>query len=321
MNWVPKHGEEHFVTYLDHRFMLQGLALYESIRRWLSDATLWVICLDTEAANRISRLPLPGLRALSLDDVETDVLRHAKATRSRVEYIYMLTPFTYEFVAAADPSARRITYVDADVYFFASPESLYAELDRTGKSVLMTEHGFAPEYAELEMNCGRFCVQFLPILWDNKGRAVVHDWQQKCLGSTGADYADRSAVFGDQKHLEDWPDTFPEAVHVSRQYAEMLGPWNADHQQRKHGAEHRPVFYHFHSFHLLPGGWLQYCAGYRITAALPLYDQYVASLRRQQALLAAHGIPPAPPNISRKRYWLLRLLWRQLRGREVLRRW
>lgn len=316
----PRAGAEHFVTFFDHRFLVQGLALHESLRRWLPEATLWVVCLDDLAAAQITSLALPGLRALPLEEVETDTLRAAKATRSRVEYIYTLTPFTYEFVSAVVPDVRRITYVDADLYLFADPKLLFDELDASGKSVLMTEHGYAPRYASIEATSGRFCVQFLPVIWDANGRTVVRDWQQKCLGGTGTG-ADRGKVFGDQKYLEDWPRDFPDAVHVSGQIEQMLGPWNADFQQRRNGAAFRPVFYHFHSLRMLPAGWIQLCAGYDVTAALPLYEEYLQALRRQRAVLRAAGIPLAPPHVPAQSFWLLRLLWRQLGGRVVLRRW
>ena len=312
---------EQFVTFFDSRFILHGLALHESLRRWCPGACLWVLCLDERVERQLEALALPGLRVLPVTLLDAPELREARANRSKTEFIYTLTPFTYEFVAKAAPAVRRITYVDADVYLFGSPTPLFAELDATGKSVLMTEHGYSPAYSKLEAQSGRFCVQFLPVVWDERGQAVIRDWRARCLAGTGTASAGREEVFGDQKYLEAWPRQFASSVHVSRATTDLLGPWNAQYVQGALGPAHRPIIYHFHSFRILPGGWLQLCAGYRVGAALSLYDEYVEALQRQRARLHSAGVQEFRVGAPGERFWRLRLGWRVVTRRIVLRRW
>ena len=74
---------EHYVTRFDHRFLLQGLALYVSLQQQQPESVLWVLCLDQEAENQLRDLNLPHLQALSLRSLETPALLQAKGNRSR----------------------------------------------------------------------------------------------------------------------------------------------------------------------------------------------------------------------------------------------
>jgi len=276
---------EHFVTFFDKRFLPQGLALYESINRWMPNGVLWVVCLDLVTADVIQKLRLPNLYSLLLEDFETPDMLSKKETRPRVEYIYMLTPFTFSFVREKCHTAKRVTYVDADIYFFSNPKILFDELDNSGKSVLITEHGYPPKYEKLQETSGIFCVQFIPILMNENGLKVIVDWQNKCLESTSTAKNNRKFIFGDQKYLEDWPLFFPECTHVSKLNSLMLAPWNAQYLMKTNGRDHIPVFYHFHSFRFLSNKWIQCCDGFIVTYAIEFYNKYISSLKRQLNLL------------------------------------
>ena len=311
---------EHFVTYFDKGFLLQGLSLYESIRNFLPTGVLWVICLDRDTHNIIQKLNLPQLNPLLLDDFETPEMLSKKMTRSKVEYIYMLTPFTYFFVKKVCPLARRITYVDADIYLFLTPQLLFQELELSGKSVLMTEHGYSPEYDKLKVSSGRFCVQFLPIVMDKKGIQVILDWQNKCLESTGINHNDRQRGFGDQKYLEDWPIYFPDNIHISLLNSLMLAPWNAQYQMKINGKFHIPVFYHFHSFKFISNSWIQCCSGFKVTLAIQFYNFYISSLKRQILFLKEKNIINLSYKQTKKKLWAQKLFLRYFFGKILLRR-
>ena len=315
----PGGQTEHFVTFFDHGFILQGMALHASLRQWSPHSWLWVLCLDEEAQRQLEALALPGLSIIPLAAFETPELLEAKRGRSRTEYIYTLTPFTFAHVFAADPDARRVTYVDADLFFFRDPQDLLRDFEASGRSVLITEHGFAPEYRHLERNAGRFCVQFLTAVRGAAADRVLRSWQEDCLASTSTAADTRSVVFGDQRYLEDWPARFPDAVYVSPHHRDMQAPWNVTHEQRLPGGPHRPVFYHFHSLRVLGLGWVQWCAGYRIGRGVHLYREYVTALREAGEALAAAGVSPAP-GARREAFWAVRMMWRVLTGRVVLRR-
>jgi hypothetical protein len=315
----PAAPEEHYVTIFDRRFLLQGLALHESLRRHDPRSILWVLCLDTEVARQLEMLKLTALRPLPLCEVETPDLLAAKRNRSGVEYIFTLTPFIFEFIFDRHPSLNRVTYVDADLYFFKSPESLFQSLERAGRHVLITEHGFPPGLDNLNKEFGRFCVQFLPVRRTAAGIRVIRRWQRQCLENCSIAKTERTRVYGDQKYLDEWPERYPEAVHVCPDRHEMLGPWNVDHYQELNGDRYAPIFYHFHSLRVFHRRWVQLCSGFNPRRGAHLYDAYLRSLRRQDERLYRAGISRPVVPFAGDPFWLPRLAWRCLHGRARVR--
>ena len=51
---------EHYVTLFDSLFLPQGLALHISMERHLKDYTLWILCVDDQAHEILSKLNLSG---------------------------------------------------------------------------------------------------------------------------------------------------------------------------------------------------------------------------------------------------------------------
>ena len=151
---------EHFVTCFDSFFLPQGLALYQSLSNQVNDFTLWVICLNDSAADILSKRSLPNIRLLKLSDLENQKLLSVKTTRSRTEYIWTLSPFIPGWIFEADKSVDRVTYLDADMFFFNNPSRIYKEFEESGKAILITEHAYDKKYDQSLM-LGKFCVQFI----------------------------------------------------------------------------------------------------------------------------------------------------------------
>jgi hypothetical protein len=312
---------EHYVTCFDHHFLLQGLALQESLQRQQPDSFLWVIALDETVERQLAQLRLSQMAVLPLWALETPELLAAKRNRSRSEYIFTLTPFTFDFVFARDSTVSRVTYVDADVFFFRNPRLLLDELDAAAGEILITPHGFPPEHAAMAEEFGRFCVQFLTMGRGPRSIAVRRRWQEQCLASCTTALAERGKVYGDQKYLDDWPDLYGELVRVASQPAEMLGPWNVDHYQSLAGDEHEPVLYHFHSLRIFHPRWIQLCCGYNPAAAARIYARYLETLDGIDGRLAQRGIGRSCVPFAGDRWWLPRLGWRLATGRATVRHW
>lgn len=309
---------ERYATLFDRRYLPQGLALRESLLRRDPSALLWVLCLDRATEEALARLDLPRTRLIGLDEAETPELAAARRDRSGADYIFTLTPFLFEFVFQRDPGAGRVTYVDADVYFFRSPAPLLAGLDESDRPILLTEHGFAPELQYLTGEFGRFCVQFLTISPRPESLRVLREWQRQCLESCSTEPGERGRVYGEQKYLDAWPERHAGLVHVCPLRREILAPWNADYYLGQFG-RYAPILYHFHSLRLFRPGWVQLCSGFNPRQAAPLYAAYLAALRRQHRALEAAGIPRETVPVSPGRLWLPRLAWRCLTGRARVR--
>lgn len=213
---------EHYVTLFDSFFLPQGMALHASMERHVRDYTLWVLCVDDGAFEVLARLGLPRVRLLKLSQLETEALVRVKLSRSIAEYCWTLTPFVPRFVFEADESVQKVTYIDADIWFTDSPHAVHQELALAGKSVLITEHGYAPQYDRTEFS-GKYCVQF--ISFTRAGENVRKWWEDRCIEWCFDRHED--GKFGDQKYLEQWPKLFADQVHVLQQKSLLLAPWNA----------------------------------------------------------------------------------------------
>jgi hypothetical protein len=233
---------EHFVTLLDSLFLPQGLALQISMERHLKEYTLWILCVDDQAHDVLTKLNLPNVRLLQLSKLETPELLSIKPSRSKGEYCWTLTPFTPRFVFEADASVKRVTYLDADLWFRKNPAPIFREFDFSGKKVLITDHAYAPEYDQ-SATSGQYCVQFMTFTRQS-GELVRKWWEERCLEWCYARIEE--GKFGDQKYLDDWPERFTNLVHVLNEKELTLAPWNA--KRFPYGAS---VFYHFHGLRIV----------------------------------------------------------------------
>lgn len=305
---------ERFVTLFDSNFLPQGLALYESLRRHRADGELWVICMDEGLERTLGQLALPGLRTIPLRDLESPRLLQAKANRSVREYCWTLTSFSFDAVFDRCPSAERLTYLDADLYFFRDPGEIFALFEASGAAVLVTEHGFDPEYDKSEI-VGRFCVQFLTMDRSDRARELRAWWQDRVIEWC---YDRREpGRFGDQKYLDQWPLLFGDRLFILPRHDWALAPWNVRMEDRLAKGKADPVFYHFHSFRLVQTNLARTVeGGYRIPrSARRLYGEYLTAVERAMDRMAALGLQIPTLPLKKRRFAILRHGIKRLLGR------
>lgn len=293
---------EHFVTLFDSTFLPMGLCLHDSLLRHAGMFHLWIVCMDEHAEDQLARLNLPNTSLIGLDEIESEDLLRVKAERSRGEYCWTLTPFTPAFVFARDPLIERVTYLDADLYFFDRPQQLLQEFEASAKHVLITDHAYDPEY-DYSATSGRYCVQFMTFRNTPQAREVLRWWQDRCIEWC----YDRieSGKFGDQKYLDDWPERFNDSVHVLAQVEKTLAPWNARYFENRDGSL-SASFFHFHGFKIVSPRIALLFHNFRIGKyGLQLYDEYVRCMRTALKRLASIGIRPPtrsmPPALRGRR--------------------
>jgi hypothetical protein len=285
---------EHYVTLFDRLFLPQGLALYESMERHCKNYILWILCVDDESYNVLSRLHLANIKLLPLRNLETQELLAVKSDRSRGEYCWTLTPFAPQFVFDADPEVDRVTYLDADMWFRKSPQLIHHEFTMSGKGVMITDHAYAPEY-DSSATSGQYCVQFMTF-HRIYGKLVLQWWQEKCIEWCYARYED--GKFGDQKYLDCWPELFPDQVHILSQKDLLLAPWNIT--RFPYG---QSVAYHFQGLRIAPKGKVLLAPTYSLPSLVieNIYRPYLNDLKCAISRLESFGnwkvIPQGhPPN-------------------------
>lgn len=264
---------EHYITLFDSTFLPQGLALHQSMQRHVGTYTLWILCMDTEAYKVLKTLDLPNVRLLLAESLETSELKSVKPDRSRGEYCWTMTPFAPRFVFESDPSVERVTYLDADLWFCKSPQPIFDEFNASGKCVLITEHGYAPE-CDASATSGHYCVQFMTFK-RNGGETVRKWWEDRCIEWCYARY--EGDKFGDQKYLDDWTFRFRDQVHVLSRQELAQAPWNATYYPYS-----KAVFFHFHSLRILPRQCISLVGGYPLPPVVIkyIYNPYINDLKR-----------------------------------------
>jgi len=264
---------ENFVTLFDVFFLPQGLALHRSMVRNIKDFTLWILCVDDQVYDLLIKLKLNNVRLLQLSKLETPELLAVKVTRNKGEYCWTLTPFAPRFVFEADQSINRVTYLDADLWFRQSPIEIFNELISSGKDVLITDHGYAPEYDQ-SATSGQYCVQFM-IFTRIGGECVRKWWEERCLEWCFARH--EGGKFGDQMYLDDWPTRFKDAVHVLGNQELALAPWNISRYPYN-----KSIFFHFQGLKIVNENLVDLGAMYPIIKPVKenIYKPYLVDLKK-----------------------------------------
>jgi len=248
----------YFCTYFDRNYLIKGLALIDSLKKHSeSDFKLFVVCMDEVTRIILEKLNIKEVVTIPMHLIEQGdtALLATKENRSVVEYLWTTTPTIILRVIEHHPEIDILTYLDADLFFYGSPEPLYSELG--SKSVLIHEHRFPPHLKYLEKN-GIFNVGLLCFKNDRAGLEVLRNWRDRCLEWCYDRHED--SKFGDQGYLNAWPSLFP-SVLVTQNIGVGVAPWNhlqysysciADGQVMVNGVP--LMVYHYHSFTFINPG-------------------------------------------------------------------
>ena len=101
-------------------------------------------------------------------------MRQIRTERTRAEFCWTCTPLVIEHVLMKY-AEKVCTYIDADIYFFASPEEMIQKIIDSGCSVGLVEHrvirGY--EYGRHIFQVGRYCIQFIAFLNNKESMQVL----------------------------------------------------------------------------------------------------------------------------------------------------
>ncbi|MFH1477937.1 MAG: glycosyl transferase [Verrucomicrobiota bacterium] len=214
----------YFCTYFDSNFLYRGLALYKSLRENAGDFVLWILCFDDVTFKLLNALNLPGIRTICLADFETACpsLVEVKAGRSTIEYYFTTTPFLPLYILNNHPETDRLIYLDADLFFYDSVQSVYNEW--SDGSVYIVPHRFHPDLRERgELVGGRYNVGLVGFRNDSTGHACLKRWGAQCL--EWCFLRNEPGRLGDQKYLDEWPERYPGVVE-SKNIGIGVGGWN-----------------------------------------------------------------------------------------------
>ncbi len=247
----------HYCTYFDRGFLVQGVALWRSLKSNDPDSILWVLALDDEAASVLRAFDEPQLRVVTLGILEAadEELVAAKANRTRVEYYFTLSPCWPRHLLRTQPEIEQLVYVDADMLFFSNPQAVWNDLARG--SILLCAHRF-PDFLRHYERHGKFNVGVLGWRRDANGVACLDWWREQCLEWCYDKL--EPGRYADQKYLEEWQRHFVGVIECQHPGVN-LAPWNWLNDRYESLADcvrvdGKPlVVFHFARFRALRGDW------------------------------------------------------------------
>lgn len=222
--------------------------MYESLLKRKKNFKLFVFAFDRFTFQFLKKKKFKNIIPISLSEFETPDLKKVKKERSRVEYMWTCTPHVI-LHCFSKFNLKSCTYLDADLYFFNSPDILIKEA--RGKSAIITEHRYNPRY-DMSHKFGIFNVQFLYFRNNKNGSLILNDWRDKCIEWCYNRVENNKS--GDQKYLDEWPTKFKN-IHILQNLGGGLGPWNIENydiifknnkiKMKYKNTFFNPIFFHF----------------------------------------------------------------------------
>ena len=210
-----------YCTFFDRKYLLKGLALHTSLTRYNTSAELWIVALDKYTLGVLKKLNLKGVKVVPLDEFEDPELLAVKKTRNKVEYIWTCTPSLPLYIFRELPKTKYVCYLDADLYFYSSPEDAISEIGN--KSVLVVPHRFSKRSEKEARIFGHFNVGFNIFKNDKTGRKCLRRWRKQCLNDCS--YKPQAGKIGDQFYLNEWPGLYNNCLVISQNKGIDLALW------------------------------------------------------------------------------------------------
>lgn len=273
-------------TLFNANYLSRGMVLYNSLAAACHNFHLYVFAFDDASCNYLRSQNLPHITVISLKEFEDEQLLKVKPSRTAAEYCWTCTPSTILYCIQTF-GLDNCTYIDADMYFYADPAILLAEVKDA--SALIVKHNYTPLYDQAKTT-GIYCVEFMYFKNTEEGMAVLNWWREACLNWCYARVED--GKFGDQKYLDEWPQRF-KGVHVLEHPGGGVAPWNIQQfnatthnnslfiNYKNQAAKYPVVFFHFHGLKFFKGNRVLYTdALYELAEEITgqFYEPYVARL-------------------------------------------
>jgi hypothetical protein len=246
----------HYCTLFDVNYLPNFLALYHSLVKQDKGMKIYAFCMDNQSFDYLTNYPdtLEGnIKCISLDELtlKYPVLSKIKKERSIVEFYFTCSSFITMYVIQDELFATHVTYLDADLFFFDTPEKIFHELGNASVGIIAHKfYGRGNRY----LKYGIYNVGWVSFKNDEQGRACLKSWKENCEEWCFDYYDVQNERFGDQKYLDSWQKDFKE-VKVLQQKGANVAPWNVGQYNiivaengKLYIDEYPLVFYHFASF-------------------------------------------------------------------------
>lgn len=235
-----------FCTLFDSNYISKGIALYVSIERHTDDFILYVMAMDRKCKEELDRCSFKHMKVDCIDDVMSPELDKAKKSRSRAEFCWTCGSYFTDYFMH-HYQLPDITYLDSDLMFFNSPQTVFDELSEANASVGIVSH-----FSKFTL-FGKYNVEYVYFKNDADGVAALSWWRNECLKWCYSKL--ENGKYGDQKYLDYFADKFNH-VHEIQHRGVGVASWNMDQYRFPNGSvlykkTYWPiVFFHYSGFNI-----------------------------------------------------------------------
>jgi hypothetical protein len=238
---------KHLGTLFNINYLNRGLALLESLKHHETLFKLYVLCLDDETFDYLSKEEPNFVVPIKLTEIEAffPELNKAKSNRSMVEYFFTLSPALPLYILKKY-TIPQITTLDADIYVYNSLDPIFDEMG--SNSILISPHKFSDNLKHKEIY-GFYNVSFQSFKNDVIGLSCLEDWLKNCTEWCYDKLED--GKFADQLYLNSWIEKYKK-VSVIQHDGAAIAPWNLGkytlktHNDKLYVDDKPLLFYHFH---------------------------------------------------------------------------
>lgn len=237
-----------FCTLCDHKYLKQGLLMYESLKQHTTheEFLLHWLCLDEETYQKVS--PLPYILAYHYGEMaEAEDLTRHRETHSWEEHCWALGSYFTWWLRSHD--VGDLLYIDADIYFYNNTRFIYDSIGSS--SIGIITHRFLERRVR---KVGHYNVGIIYFADDDQGNEAL-DWWKTVVITTGHEWEEEYGTCGDQKYLELFEVMFENGCVIDDKIGHAA-PWNAYCQELVgnyiiwKGKKQIFIFYHFSHFSL-----------------------------------------------------------------------
>lgn len=254
----------YFCTLFNKSYQYHAQSLYSSILKNHQEFKLFLFCMDDDSYDYFFKLSLEKAQLVRVDQLEASFpeLLEAKGNRRMVEYFFTCTPAVCNYVFKHFEYVDELVYLDADIYFFDSPETIFDEIGESSISIIA--HRFKG-LNWIRNVYGYYNVGWISFKRDGEGIKCLKEWFRNCLEWC----FDKLTLkrFADQKYLNRWPTDYKN-VCIIKNVGANAAPWNIGNYKVKRGKgkillNGSPlIFYHFAGLKKINNAFYTTCSTY-----------------------------------------------------------
>ena len=271
----------HFTTIVSKDHLYKFIVMYTSLRAHCSSFIIYVLCANKIVYKILNDIGFENTVLVNLKDIEDGPLLEAKKDRIFHAYCWTLKPFFLYYVMVNYPNAQYFCHLDADLFFFESPDLIFNE--NAEASLFLTHHRNSKGFFKFYNLTGIYNTGFVGCKNDAIALECVKQWKDKCIEYCPIKEDPIKRAFGDQRYVEEWPEKF-EGVHVVNTLGANTALWNITNykvkmeKDRVYVNDDVLIFYHFSGLAMANKNVFNICWYYHIDDENTIYLIYLPYL-------------------------------------------